>query len=256
MDYSIIDKSILLNYLFYPRKEFTKAPEGSSDLFVPVEEEVSVHCRLYKSSKNDPWILYFHGNGEVVSDYDNIAPYYLKSNMNLIVADYRGYGKSGGSPTFTNLVRDAKKIFSTIKDELDDLTKGKSNLWVMGRSLGSISALELASAYPEDLRGMIIESGFISVTGLIKHLGLPSPGDLTYVEKNARQIAASITIPSLVIHGERDNLVPLKYGEELYHTLSSTEKRLFTIPRAAHNDIFFVETERYLQEIKTFIELW
>jgi pimeloyl-ACP methyl ester carboxylesterase len=125
-----------------------------------------------------PWILFFHGNGEVVSDYDDIAPFYGRLGLNLTVADYRGYGASSGEPTFTNLVEDAHLIFSAVRKELS--SKGFSeNLWIMGRSLGSISALELGYHYGDQIQGLVIESGFASVTGLIRHLGLP-PGESTW----------------------------------------------------------------------------
>ena len=66
-----------------------------------------VSCRFYKGNAEWPWILFFHGNGEVVSDYDEISPFYFKRKINLVVADYRGYGKSGGTPTITDMLSDA-----------------------------------------------------------------------------------------------------------------------------------------------------
>jgi len=250
MDYSVIDNSSLLESLFYPRQDYSEPPEEAFDLMVTVEEGVEVHCRGYMEDEEEPWLLYFHGNGEVVSDYDHLAPYYLQENLNLLVADYRGYGKSGGSPTLGSMVADAPKILEAVKEEATKRDLFETNLWVMGRSLGSISALELANTCPADLRGVIVESGFISVVKLINHLGLPSPGDLASLEEEARQKASRITLPALVVHGEDDQLVPLEQGEELYQSLGSEDKKLFTIPRADHNNIFFVETENYLKEIK------
>ncbi len=254
MDYSIIDSSVLLQFLFHPRKDYASPPPGAFDFMVPVEGGVEIHCRGYPAGKEDPWLLYFHGNGEVVSDYNYIAPYYQKESLNLLVADYRGYGESSGTPTFTDMVKDASRVLEESKKQLKERSQDADNLWVMGRSLGSICALELAAKHPGELRGMVVESGFISVTKLIRHLGLPAPGDLTALEEEAHQKAGNITLPALVIHGERDQLVPLEQGEELYNALSSSRKRLFTIPLGDHNNIFLVETERYLQEIKKFVE--
>lgn len=255
MDYSVIDSSSLPHYLFYPRKDFSEPPEGAQDLMVTVEENTEVHCRLYTGDNHrNPWLLYFHGNGEVASDYDFIAPYYTNKGLNLAVADYRGYGKSSGSPSFRAVIEDAQQILRSFKDFLEQNYKSSDSLWVMGRSLGSISALELAHSCPEDLNGVIIESGFISVVKLIRHLGLPSPGNLSPLEEAAQQKAAAIKLPALIMHGERDHIVPVEQGEELYRTLGSEQKKLFTIPMAGHNDIFFVETENYLREIKTFTD--
>src|SRR4030065_1832163 len=98
IDYSLIDQPFLLQYIFYPRKDFTPCPQNAFDLSVRVGEGIFISCRFYMGHRQGPWILFFHGNGEVVSDYDEISSLYHQKNLNLIVADYRGYGASGGGP--------------------------------------------------------------------------------------------------------------------------------------------------------------
>lgn len=250
--YAEIDRSVLLNYLFYPRRQHSKARDGVFDLAVNVTENITIVCRAYPSGSKTPWILFFHGNGEVVSDYDGIAPLYQERGLNLLVVDYRGYGASGGSPTFTDMIKDAGKVFETVSTQLEH--ENESGKWfVMGRSLGSISALELAASYSDRLSGIIIESGFISVDRLIKHLGMPSPGDLSELEKAYRQIAEEINLPALVIHGQRDRLVPPEQGNELFQALGSEEKSMVMIPGADHNDIMFVDSQKYMDAIAGFV---
>jgi len=250
--YAEIDRSVLLSYLFYPRRQHGKARDGAFDLAVDVAEDISIVCRAYPSGAKNPWILYFHGNGEVVSDYDGIAPLYKERGLNLLVADYRGYGASGGDPTFKDMVKDAGKIFESASNQLGK--ENESGKWfVMGRSLGSISALELAASYPDRLSGMIVESGFISVDRLIKHLGMPSPGNLSPLEIAYRQIAEGIKLPALVIHGEWDRLVPPEQGRELFQALGSEEKTHVIIPGADHNDIMFVDSRKYMDAIAGFV---
>ncbi len=250
--YELIDKSLLLSYLFYPRRQHSKPREGDFDLSVPVDSGIDIVCRAYPAAADGPWILYFHGNGEVVSDYDGIAPLYKNRQLNLLVADYRGYGASGGTPTFGDLVADARKIFMHLAANFP--TEPKPDQWfVMGRSLGSISALELAAAYPALIKGLIIESGFISVADLIRHLGLPSPGDLGDLEKYYCEMAAKINLSALVIHGERDRLVPLRLGRNLLEALGAKEKELVTIPLADHNDIMFTDSQKYMSAVEEFI---
>lgn len=252
--YEKIDTSSLLLYLFYPRRQHSRAPDGAFDLNVPVEDDIAITCRAYHRVSDNPWILYFHGNGEVVSDYDGIAHLYNNRGLNLLVADYRGYGASGGKPTFSAMVNDAVKIFDYVyKHEHFKGLSGEPGWFVMGRSLGSISALELAAKFPHCLRGLIIESGFISVAGLIRHLGLPSPGDLTPLENEYRKLVGSIKLPALIIHGEHDRLVPLKQGREVYETLGSEQKELVIIDRADHNDIMFVDSEKYMDAVAHFV---
>jgi len=253
-DYTPLDQSPLLGLLFYPRRDFTPCPHRAWDFFVPVDPGISLSCRFYVGDHNGPWILFFHGNGEVVSDYDDIAPFYHKAGINLVVADYRGYGASGGSPTFTNLVGDAPRIFSAVKEEISQ--KGSQrDLWIMGRSMGSISALEIAHQRSGEMKGLIMESGFASVTRLIKHLGLPSRGlNLGSIDQDRINIIRQISAPALIIHGERDRLVPLKEGQELFAALGSTQKNLVIIPKADHNDILFTGGELYFRAIRDFVE--
>lgn len=250
--YAKIDNSSLLMFLFYPRRQHGKPPEDAFDLKVPVDDGISITCRAYRGRDQMPWILYFHGNGEVVSDYDAIAPLYNRRGLNLLVADYRGYGASDGKPTFTDMIGDAKLILDYVSSEKQGIGD-RGGWYVMGRSLGSISALELAANYPEKIKGLIIESGFISVAGLIRHLGLPSPGGLDLLEEEYRRLTGQIRQPALVIHGERDRLVPYEQGRELFDSLGSGNKEMVVIPGADHNDIMYVDSEKYLEAVEKFI---
>jgi alpha-beta hydrolase superfamily lysophospholipase len=253
-EYSEIDRSPLIAFLFYPRKDFTPCPPGAFDLQVPVEREVSIGCRFYAGNKSWPWILYFHGNGEITYDYDEIAPFYHQRGVNLVVADYRGYGSSTGLPNFTNLLNDAPVLMKAVREELSrkDL---KETLWVMGRSMGSLSAVELAHEHPKEMKGIIIESGFASMTRLIRHLNLPSGGlDLEPLEQERMTILREISIPALIIHGELDMLVPLQEAKDLFEILGSSRKKLVVIPGGDHNTIMFAGLKQYFGEIREFIE--
>jgi pimeloyl-ACP methyl ester carboxylesterase len=253
-DYRDIDDSPALNYIFYPRSAHSNPPLNSFDKAILVDAGIFITCRFYMGSHDWPWIVFFHGNGEVVSDYDTIAPFYNKREINLVVADYRGYGASNGSPTLTHLVRDAHALFRDIKDELARRGNG-DNVWLMGRSLGSISALELAHHFPHQIKGLIIESGFPSITQLIFHLNLPAGAiDLFPVYEECISLVKKITTPTLIIHGEYDMLVPLREAEDLHKNIGAMDKDLVIIPGADHNDIMFVGFDKYFGAIQGFIQ--
>lgn len=251
--YYLIDQPSLLKFLFYPRKEFSPCPNSAFDLFVPVEEEIYISTRFYIGDRGNPWILFFHGNGEVLSDYDTISRFFTERNLNLVVVDYRGYGASGGEPTFSHMINDAHTLFKAVKEEL--VQEGlKEEIFVMGRSLGSVSALELAYYYPE-IKGLIIESGFLSVLRIINHLGIATEKevDFTPLEEECLRKARSIDLPSLIIHGEYDTLVPLKEAKDLYENLGTGQKEQVIIPHAEHNNIIFVGGETYFGTLKNFV---
>ncbi len=254
-DYSLIDRSSTLMYIFYPREDFTPCPENAFDLLSPVGDHVSIHCRFYVGNQNWPWVLFFHGNGEVVSDYDEIAPLYHQRKINLVVADYRGYGNSNGVPTLTDLAQDAHAIFREIKKELSK--RGlRSDLWIMGRSLGSISAFELAYRYQDAIRGLIVESGFPSVVRIIVHLGVPIHGvNLEEIDQQCLEMIHKIFIPTLIIHGERDTLVPRREAKDIFNRLGTDKKELLIIPSANHNDIMLVGFQKYFDAIQQFIAM-
>jgi len=252
-DYSALDRPEILQFAFYPRRDFRRGPPNATDHRIPVEEGVAISCRLYTYGLHLPSILYFHGNGEVASDYDEIAPLYGQVGVNLFVADYRGYGASDGTPTFANTVQDASPIFQGFEAIL---RRGgyTGPLLVMGRSLGSVSAIEVASRYPERLRGLIIESGFGSVVRLFENLGFP-PHLLGPIDPELPNLGKmrSISLPLLVIHGEWDDLIPLKEGVSLFEAAASREKRLVVIPRCGHNDLLWLGRDLYFAAIREFV---
>jgi fermentation-respiration switch protein FrsA (DUF1100 family) len=101
----------------------------------------------------------------------------------------------------------------------------------------------------------VVESGFASVTRLIKHLALPSRGiDLEPIEKERMNRIRKISVPALIIHGERDNLVPLQEAKDLYALLGTAQKKLVIIPNADHNNIMFAGLDLYLEAIQNFIK--
>ena len=190
----------------------------------------------------------------MVSDYDEISPLYHQKELNLVVADYRGYGASSGIPTLTDLAQDAHTIFKKVREELS-INNLRKDLWVMGRSLGSISALELAYYYQKELNGLIIESGFPSVVRIMTHLGVPAHGmDLQKIDRECLERIQKILLPTLIIHGEQDWLVPLENAKDIYQHLGTKEKDLLIIPSATHNDIMLVGFKEYFDSLQQFIE--
>ena len=251
--FSILDRPEILQFTFYQRRDKRKGPSNSTDYQIPVADGVSIGCRFYRNHHSLPTILFFHGNGEIVSDYDGISPLYTQMGANLFVADYRGYGSSGGTPTYTGMVSDAHPIFHAFREILSD-EQYIDSIFIMGRSLGSISAIELASSYQEQAAGLVIESGFGSISRLMGYLGysmeLPGISDASF--PNSLQMS-NITLPTLIIHGEYDNLVPPVEAEDLYNHSAADNKRLVIIEGAGHNDILFVGTEKYSTAVRKFV---
>ena len=252
-DYSAIDRTSILTYVFYPRETFSTCPRWGFDHFVPVAEDVLIHCRFYKENDSWPWVLHFHGNGEVVSDYDEIAIFYLKYGINLVVADYRGYGKSTGDPTLTDISSDAHIIYdSVIKTLWREASDQTSGLW--GVPLEASRRWRLPINRKTLSGDLLLKAAFrASPASLLTSMSRRTGIDLDAIDRQCLDMVREITSPVLIIHGEYDTLVPLEEAETLSEQIGSHEKELLIIPGANHNDIMFVGLKQYFEAIKKFI---
>jgi hypothetical protein len=240
-DFSRIDRPEILQFLFHPRPEWGETPAGTGAVVkqIPVTEDDSIGACFHLKDRALPNILFFHGNGEIVSDYHDLGPLYNRSGINFLVVDYRGYGTSTGQPTVAAMMTDCHVIFRFVKTWLSE-NQYAGPLLLMGRSLGSASALELAAAHPDEVDGLIIESGFAYAGPLLALLGAPL--DITTDETaiGFGQLAKikNFTKPTLIIHAELDHIIPFSDGRALYDTSGASEKSLLAVPGANHNDIF------------------
>ena len=114
---SVFDSPQFNSNLFFPRPDRLAPPEGSDEIYVEVEPEVNLHIRRYPSPDARFSLLYFHGNGEIVSDYDEISKAFAYMGGEFIICDYRGYGRSGGQPTLRTALQDAHKVYEFLKTE-------------------------------------------------------------------------------------------------------------------------------------------
>jgi pimeloyl-ACP methyl ester carboxylesterase len=113
IDYSAFDRPEILRFLFHPRPEgsISVPIKNAKDFDIPVEGSVFIGARLHRFDEAAPVILFFHGNGEIVSDYDDLGPLYSRIGSNFLPVDYRGYGRSTGTPTVTGMMRDCHAVF-------------------------------------------------------------------------------------------------------------------------------------------------
>ena len=198
-----------------------------------------------------PERLFFHGNGEIVADYNDLAPMYNEMGINFLAADYRGYGRSNGKPTITAMMRDCHIIFDYVKTWLIQHNYPGPFI-LMGRSVGSASVLELAAHYENQVDGLIVESGFAYASPLLRLLGIDLQAIGFTEEKGFRNIdkISRFEKPTLIIHAEFDHIISFSEGQALYDACSSNDKILLKIPAANHNDIFMRGMPAYMAAIK------
>lgn len=204
--------------LFYPTPYFSPPPPGARDLFVPVAPGVRLHARAYDSPEAKVNVIGFHGNGEVVSHYDDQAPAWAAIGACFAVIDYRGYGRSEGRPDTLNLVTDAVAAFTAVWEALPPRPT-----FAFGRSLGSVPLAEVACAFDRRLAGVILDSGAPRI---------PSAPELRPVEKLSRGSA-----PLLILHGADDQLLSPDGAREIHDRSVATDKTLVLLPGRGHNNV-------------------
>jgi len=260
---SFLDKPEILQAMFpvvyspfLPYDYFQSIPSGGRTYSIEVERDIKINCGFWVSGKDMPSLLYFHGNGETVADYEWVAPFYNQRGINLFVADYRGYGSSDGKPTISNMYADAHTIFSGFREVLSK-ESFKTTVFLMGRSLGSLPTIELAFHYQNDICGLIVESGSAhNFRRLWEYLSDNERKAILSEEKpflNKVKIR-QISKPTLVIHGDLDQILPVTEGQELYQNSGAVEKKLLIITGADHNNVMVINQELYFGTIEEFVK--
>ncbi|NWF68071.1 MAG: alpha/beta fold hydrolase [Chloroflexi bacterium] len=250
----LIDNPLILSMLFHPRRAVSGGNSGAHDGTLAVAADAALGYRLHYGAEK-ALIVFFHGNGEVASDYDDLAPLFRECGAALLVLDYRGYGWSTGRPLGSTLLPDAEAAFRALPAALAGHgVPADLPLYVMGRSLGSAPALHLAYTFAQQLRGLILDSAFAHTPSLLAGIGIPRAllQAINDPFANERKIA-SVQMPTLLIHGEHDTLIPLEHGERLYAASPAAHKTLLRIARAGHNDLLYHGMQAYFAAIKTLL---
>jgi fermentation-respiration switch protein FrsA (DUF1100 family) len=192
-------------------------------------------------------ILFFHGNGGNVYHRTEHLDGMAAEGLNVLLLEYRGYGKSSGRPSEAGLYRDADAAYRFL---IEMVPAGEIVLF--GESLGSAVATDLAIREPT--AGLILESAFPSV----RHLGqlhYPLVPRLLYDHISHRydtmEKIRRIQVPVLMIHGDRDDIVPISMGEELFQA-APLPRYWYPVEGADHNDLPFVGGAPYYRRLAKF----
>ena len=248
-----MNKNQIINSIFYPRK--SNIPQDSNDQLIETDDGNQVGVRYFLKSKNLPNIIFFHGNAELAQEYNDIGSFYNQYDMNFIVCDYRGYGLSTGNPSKENLLLDAIKVFEHINVFLKS-NQYSSKTIVMGRSLGSASACEIINKCEENIDACIIESGFATEYPLLQLLQI-DPENIDYKIEDGFMNLSKIKKfkkPLFIIHADLDDIIPFSQAEIMLLESKSSNKDLFKVSGANHNNIILISREEYFKKIRNFIK--
>lgn len=195
-------------------------------------------------------LLWCHGNaGNIINRLDNLRELY-RIGLSVFLFDYRGYGRSQGSPSEEGLYQDALGAY-------DYLTRIRmirpERIVIFGRSLGATVAAEVATQKPA--AGLILESPFPSIEAVAKYHygGLPVHW-LLGAEFRLIDRLPQLSLPKLIIHGDQDDIIPLELGQQVFD-VAKPPKFFYVIKGADHNNTYHVGGESYFQRFAEFVRL-
>ncbi len=239
-------------FVYYPTRDVVDSPARLGlefrDIFPETDDGVRLHGWYLPFREARQTVMIFHGNaGNIGHRVDWLAM--LNSlGVNLIIFDYRGYGRSGGKPFEHGLYRDASAVHAWW---LRNRSAGSQKLILLGESLGGAVAVDLAARIPVD--GLILQSTFSSARDMartILPIGFLQP--LIGIHFDSEKKIVSVACPKLFLHGNRDDIVPLRLGRKLYDA-APPPRTFFEIEGAGHNDLIFIGGAAYLQRISSFL---
>ncbi len=242
----------LLIYIFQERLIFqsVKLPENYQfDFAIPFDEyfiqtnnNEQLSVLLFKAENKSPsgLVVYFHGNADNLQRWGKYAADFTKLGYDVLMTDYRGYGKSSGTPIEEALYEDAELIWAWAKTKFD------YPKWILyGRSLGAAVATHLATQTNPDLLGL--ETPFDDLNGATATRLIPFK--LKYKFSNKDQLP-KVKCKIFIMHGTRDWIVPLSSALRLKPLLKK-EDQFIVISKGGHKNLR--KFELYHEKLKTFL---
>ena len=208
------------------------------ELFIETEDGARLNALHFKQENPRGIIVYYHGNAGDLSKWGQIASYFLQYNYEVLVMDYRGYGKSTGKLSEEALYKDAQLLYDKARELLPD-----RRIIVYGRSIGTPIAAYVASK--NDPSTLILETPFYNFRKLVKQRAPYVPSGLLKYEFPTANFADDVKCRIVIIHGTDDGIVPYESGEQLYTVLPEEQRQMVKIKGGKHNDLFNFQEYRY-----------
>ena len=243
------------HFLYFPTREIIGSPGDFGVAFEDVYFETTDGMRLhgwYVPGEGDVTLLWHHGNGGNIGHrLPDIDLFHRQLGVNVLIFDYRGFGRSAGTPSEEGLYRDAEAALRYLQSRED---VDPARIVYFGRSLGVAIAVELAVRHSP--YGLILESGFPSITYMASVERPWLPAWIVHRILAARYDTGSkiggLDVPLLVVHGDVDDTVPLRAGQALF-AAANEPKSFYMVEGANHDGLAAVGGRPYIERLRQYI---
>lgn len=237
--------------VYFPSKDIIATPDSIGLVYEDVELRTNNNTKLHawyipkKDAKTT--LLFLHGNGKNISYRLDLIQILNSLGMNVLIVDYRGYGKSEGISTEKNTYDDARIAWKYL---LENKNTKPEDIIIFGRSLGGAIAANLGSEV--NPKGMILDSTLSSTKEFASDVYPFIPQSMIDFSYGASKYLKDINSPLLVLHSMDDEIIPYKHGRKVFQ--SANEPKRFVTLQGSHNESFLVSRELYIKSIQRFLE--
>lgn len=247
-------QSRLLHLPDTPGRELTATPAqvnlAYESVIIPTADGVRLHGWFIPAAEPGKTLLFFHGNAGNISHRLDALAIFHRLDLNVLIIDYRGYGRSEGSPSEQGLYQDAEAAWRYLRREKGVAAR---DIVLYGHSLGGAVAAWLAARQTPG--ALIVESSFTSIPDIAAELYWFLPARLlARLRYDTLENIRQVNCPVLIIHSRDDEIIPFEHGRRLFEA-AREPKRLLAI-HGDHNGGFLLSQPRYEQGVRTFLDAY
>ncbi len=225
----------------------SKIGERIEDVRFTTSDGVTLHGWYVPPVENRPTLLFAHGNAGNIGYRRWTIKGFTDRGFGMLAFDYRGYGLSEGTPSEQGLYLDMDAANRFLEEEKGVPTGEQI---AMGESLGGAVAIEIASR--KQFKALFVYSTFTSIPEMAiemrKGWWVPLPWEwLSRQHFNSAQRIGKVECPILMVHGDRDEMMPVEMSQKLFENVKSQRKKHVIVPGGTHNDVLY---DGLIEELK------
>ena len=237
--------------LFFPNRTILVTPEfidiPYEDLYITTADGIKFNGWFLTERDARYTLLFLHGNAGNIGDRLDKLEILRKAALNIFIIDYRGYGKSQGSPSEQGVYTDALAAYGYL---INERKINPQEIILYGESLGSAVAIDLAAK--ERIKALIVEGAFSSGEDMAKIIYPLVPRFFFRGKLDSLAKIKEIKAAKLIIHSRNDEVVPIKLSRKLFDNARGPKEFIELI--GGHNDAFLDSRQEYISSIISFIE--